>query len=75
MVQFKEISNNASDDSVFPRLFRHGGFIPPYERQVHGDKALMGGLMRRGIDPMGVGPNFDRLYHKLKVLLFLLILL
>ena len=31
--------------------------------QVQRDKALMGGLMR--------GPNFDRLYHKLKVLLLL----
>ena len=38
--------------------------------QVQGDKALMGGLMRRDIDLMG-GPNFDRLYHKLKVLLLL----
>ena len=35
--------------------------------QVQGDKALMGGLMRRH-RPYG-GPNFDRLYHKLKVLL------
>ena len=31
---------------------------------------IMGGLMRRDIDLMG-GPNFDRLYHKLKVLLLL----
>ena len=29
-----------------------------------------GGLMRGDIDLMG-GPNFDRLYHKLKVLLML----
>ena len=29
-----------------------------------------GGLMRRDIDLMG-GPKFDRLYHKLKVLLLL----
>ena len=29
-----------------------------------------GGLMRVDIDLMG-GPNFDRLYHKLKVLLLL----
>ena len=36
-----------------------------------GDKALMGGLMRGGdIDLVG-RPNFDRLYHKLKVLLLL----
>ena len=40
------------------------GFVPPY------DKALMGGLMRGDIGLMG-GPNFDRLYHKLKVLLLL----
>ena len=37
---------------------------------MQGDKALMGGLMWRDIDLMG-GPNFDRLYHKLKVLLLL----
>ena len=55
MVQFKEISNNASDDSVFSRPFRHGRFLPPYEGQVHGDKALTGGLMRQDIDPMGGG--------------------
>ena len=35
---------------------------------MQGDKALMGGLMRGDIDLMR-GPNFDRLYHKLKVLL------
>ena len=45
---------------VFPRSFTHG----------RGDKALMGGLMRGDIDLMG-GPYFDRLYHKLKVLLLL----
>ena len=55
---------------VFPRPSRHGlGFVPP----IWGDKALMGGLMRGYIDLMGA-PNFDRLYHKLKVLLLLLIL-
>ena len=32
--------------------------------QVQGDKALMGGTHEGG-------PNFDRLYHKLKVLLLL----
>ena len=35
---------------------------------------LMGGFMRGDIDIIG-GPNFDRLYHKLKVLLLLLLLL
>ena len=48
-----------------------GGFVPPYG----GDKALMGGGLMRGnhegdIDLIG-GLNFDRLYHKLKVLLLL----
>ena len=48
-----------------------GGFVTPYGGgQVQGDKALMGGLMRGDIDLM-VGPNFDRLYHKLKILLML----
>ena len=37
--------------------------------QVQGDKTLMRGLMRGDIDLMG-GPYFDRLYHKLEVLLF-----
>ena len=37
-------------------------------RQVQGDKALMGGLIRGDINLMG-GPNFDRLYHKLKVVI------
>ena len=56
---------------VFPRPFTHGGFVPPPyggTRQEQGDKTLMGGLMRGDIDLMG-GPNFDRSYHKLKVLL------
>ena len=39
---------------------------------MKGDKALMGGLMRGNIDLIGGrGTNFDRLYHKLKVLLML----
>ena len=52
----------------FPRPFTHGGISPSYGGQVQRDKALMRGLMRGDIDLMG-GPNFDRLYHKLKVLL------
>ena len=49
-----------------------GGFVPPYGGgQVQGDKVLMGGLMRGGIDLMAGGPNFDRLYRKLKALLML----
>ena len=46
--------------------------------QVQGDKALMGGTHVEGCRPYGGGgggTNFDRLYHKLKVLLLLLILL
>ena len=34
-----------------------------------------GGLMKRDIDLIEGGPNFKRLYHKLKVLLLLMILL
>ena len=41
---------------------------------MHRDKVLMGGPMREDIDIMG-GPNVDRLYHNLKVLLLLLLLL
>ena len=33
---------------------------------MQGEKLLTGGLMRGYIDFMG-GPNFDGLYHKLKV--------
>ena len=38
--------------------------------QVQGDKVLMRGTHEGDIDLIG-GPNFDRLYHKLKVLLML----
>ena len=56
---------------VFPRPFTHGRIcLPHMGGQVQGDKALMGRLMRGDIDLMGE-PNFDRLYHKLKVLLLL----
>ena len=55
-----------------------GGFFPPGdiggtsagEQSVNGGGTHEGGLMRGDIDLMG-GPNFDRLYHKLKVLLML----
>ena len=40
--------------------------------QVQGDKALMGGGTHEGGHrPYGGGANFDRLYHKPKVLLML----
>ena len=45
------------------------GICPP----IWGNKVLMGGPLRGDIDIMG-GPNFDRLYHTLKVLFFLLLL-
>ena len=44
-----------------------GGICPPHMGR---DKVLMGGLMRGDIDLMG-GANFDRLSHKLNVLLML----
>ena len=45
------------------------GICPP----IWWDKVLMGEPLRGDIDIMG-GPNFDRLYHTLKVLLLLLLL-
>ena len=54
------------------RLHMGGGDLSPHMGgQVQGDKSLMGGLMRGDIGLMGGGPNFDRSYHKLKVLLLL----
>ena len=56
-----------TEDRVFPRPFTHGRDLsPPYGGggQVQGDKVLMRGTHERG-------PNFDRLYHQLKVLLLL----
>ena len=38
---------------------------------MQGDKALMGGGTHEGGHRPYGGPNFDRLYHKLKVLLML----
>ena len=47
-----------------------GGFVPPYGGTSAEGQSINGGLMRGDIDLMG-GPNFDRLYHKPKVLLML----
>ena len=59
---------------VFPRPFTHGGGICPpiWGGTSAGGQSVNGwrGLMRGDIDLMG-GPNFDRLYHKLEVLLML----
>ena len=38
---------------------------------MQGNKALMGGTHKEGHRPYEGGGNFDRLYHKLKVLLML----
>ena len=48
------------------------GICPPHMggTSAGGQSVNRGGLIRGGIDLMG-GPNFDRLYHKLKVLLLL----
>ena len=49
-----------------------GGFVPLpiWWGTSAGAQSVNGGLIRRDIDLMG-GPNFDRLYHRLKVLLLL----
>ena len=48
-----------------------GGFVPPYGGGTSaGGQSISGGTHEGDIDLMG-GPNFDRLYHKLKVLLLL----
>ena len=54
---------------VFPRLFTHGeGGTSAWRQSVNEGGE---GIMRGDIDLIG-GPNyFDRLYHKLKVLLLL----
>ena len=57
---------------VFPRPFTHGGiYLPSYGGGASaGGQSVNGGAHEGDIDLMG-GPNFDRLYHKLKVLLML----
>ena len=56
----------------FPRPFTHGGICPPsYGGGTSaGGQSVNGETHARDIDLMG-GPNFHRLYHKLKVLLML----
>ena len=56
------------------QAYRSGFSLDLLDVEGGGDKVLMGRLMRGYIDIIG-GPNFDRLYHKLKVLLLLLLLL
>ena len=53
-------------------VYTWGDLSPPiWGGQVQGDKMLMGGGLMRGDIDLMEGPNFDRLYHKLKVLLML----
>ena len=61
-----------SKSRVFRRPFTHGGGASAGGQSING-----GGLMRGDIDltrgdiDLKGGSNFDRLYHKLKVLLLL----
>ena len=60
---------------VFPRPFTHGGICPPYGGQVQGGQSVNGGETHEGrhrpYGGGGGGTNFQRLYHKLNVLLML----
>ena len=59
---------------VFPRPFTHGRDLSPiWGDKCREDKALMGvrETHEGGHRPYGGEPNFDRLYHKLNVLLML----
>ena len=47
-----------------------GGFVPPVWGDKCRGKIVNGGTHEGGDSPYG-GPNFDGLYHKLKVLLLL----
>ena len=69
----REINPPPPPTRVFSRPFTHGGDLspPPYGGTSAGGESVNGGgLMRGDIDLMG-GPDFDRLYHKPKVLLLL----
>ena len=48
-----------------------GGLSVNWGGLIRGDSALIGGGLIRGDIDLMRGPNFDRLYHKLKVLLLL----
>ena len=51
-------------------VYTLGGFVTLYGEASAGGQSVNGGTHEGDIDLMG-GPNFDRLYHKLKVLLML----
>ena len=53
---------------VFPGPVTHGGVAPlPYGGTSAGGQSINEGPYEGGHKPYG-GPNFDRLYHKLRVL-------
>ena len=55
-----------NEDRVLPRPFTRGKDLsPPYGRGTSAGGQSVNGGTHQG------GPNFDRLYHKLKVLLLL----
>ena len=56
---------------VFPRPFTHGGDLSPHMGDKCREQSVNGGGLMRGTQTLWGGPNFDRLYHKLKVLLML----
>ena len=61
--------NNCNPGFSLGRLHM-GGFVPPIWGTNAGGQSVNAGTHEEGIDLMG-GPNFDRLNHKLKVLLLL----
>ena len=60
-------------ESVQPSGFSlgrlHMGGFPPSGGTSAGGQSVNGGTHEGGHRPYGGGPNFDRLYHKLKVML------
>ena len=57
---------------VFPRLFTYRGDLSPHMGGTSaGQQSVNGGETHEGGHRPYGGPNFDRLYHKLKVLLLL----
>ena len=62
MEKLKEKMPSTTSYRVFPTPFTHGGDL---------EGTSVGGQSVNGEAHEGGGPNFDRLYHKLKVLLLL----
>ena len=70
MEKLKEKMPSTTSYRVFPRPFTHGGDLSP-PPPPHMEGTSVGGQSVNGEAHEGGGPNFDRLYHKLKVLLLL----